>query len=253
MGGGADVGAERLHPRVVHILGRARQADGGDDRARCVAHRGGDAAYLVLIFLQIEGAAIADIGAHPLEPEGRIGIMGAIGAFSVEQASPDRFAVVQQQRLAKASGGQGVAITDAAGNVDAAAAGDLVEIERLIAVEPAQMDRILAGGGERLQMRAGDLHHVRLGLCQKAQLQQLWPQLIAFARQEGQEAALHHGIGEAMGGRSGEAHAFRQVGKLDRPVDHLIEQVQPAMQGLRAGGFRFFLNLNDFRFARFWI
>ena len=139
-------------------------------------------------------------------------------------------------------------IADAAGYFDAATPGYLVEIKRLIAVEPTQMHRIFAGGCQGFEMRAGDLHHIGLRLRQETELQQFRSQLIAFARQEGEESPFHHRIGEAVGGRSGETHPFGQVGELYRPVDHLVEQVQPTLQGLRPGGFRLFLS-----FTRFWI
>ena len=212
---------------------RARQADGGDDGARCVANGGGDAAYLILILLQVEGASGAGIAAHPVEPDIIVDRMRARRLVGVEQAAPIGFGIVEQQGLAKAGGGERLAIADAAGDFDAAAAGYLVEIQRLVAVEPAQMHHILAGGGQRLQMRARDLHHIGLALREETQLQQLGPQLIAFAREEGQEAAIDQRIGEAMGGRAREAHAFGQVGELHRAVDHLVQQVETALQRLR--------------------
>jgi len=47
------------------------------------------------------------------------------------------------------------------------------------------MHHILARGGQRFQMGAGNLHHVGLALRQEAELQQLGTKLIALARQEG--------------------------------------------------------------------
>ena len=140
-----------------------------------------------------------------------------------------------------------MAIADSARNLDPAAAGDLVQIERLVAVQPAQMHHILACGGQRFQMRAGNLHHVGLALRQEAELQQLGTKLIALARQEGQETALDQRIGEAMGGGARQAHTLGQVGELHRPVDHLVEQVQPALKGLRPLRLRLFLSRTRFR------
>ena len=102
------------------------------------------------------------------------------------------------------------------------------------------MHDILARSGERFEMRAGDLHHVGLALREETELQQLWPQLIAFARQEGEEAAINQCIGEPMRGRAGEAHAFGEVGEPDRTVDHLVQQVESALQRLRSRSARRF-------------
>jgi hypothetical protein len=53
-------------------------------------------------------------------------------------------------------------------------------------------------------MRAGDLDDIGLALGEEAQLEQLGAELIADARQIGEEAAVDQRIGEAVRGRAGE-------------------------------------------------
>jgi len=130
--GPAHFVGERAHAFVVHVLRRARDADRGDDPPAHVAHRRGDATDQVLVFLEVERVAAGDIALHALLPERVIDRERAISLVLVEQLAPVRRSIVERQRLAEAGRGERVAVAHPTLDLDAPAAGDLVEIERAL-------------------------------------------------------------------------------------------------------------------------
>ena len=83
-----------------------------------------------------------------------------------------------------------MAVSDPAADHDSATARDLVEIKGAVAVQYAEMDRILGLLGQRLQARTGDLDEVCLLLRLETELEQLRPELVAAAGGQRQIAAL---------------------------------------------------------------
>ncbi len=127
-----------------------------------------------------------------------------------------------------------MAIADAAVDLDAPPPRELVEIERAVVIEHAEMHRILGRGGERLEMGAGDLDDVGLLLRAEAELEQLRPELIAEPRHERQIAPLDQRGRQPVRRRAGEVEPRRQLGQPDGPVDHRLDHVEPAEQRLAA-------------------
>src|SRR5262245_56134951 len=95
-------------------------------------------------------------------------------------------------------------VADAARDLDGAPAGNLGEIERARSVENAEMHGVPGRGCERLEMRARDLHDIRLALREKAEFEQFGTEVIAEARREGEIAAFDERRGEPVRGRTRE-------------------------------------------------
>ncbi|PAV66733.1 hypothetical protein WR25_21739 [Diploscapter pachys] len=232
MRGAEHLVGQRRHAIVGHILRGARHADRGNDAAAGIADRGGDAADLVFVFLKVERAAAADVTAHARQPQVVIGRV----MIGLEMRLPLPLGIVEHQRLAEAGRGHRLAVADAAADLDATAAGNLVEIEGAVMIADAEVHRILRRGGQRLDMVACDLNDVGLLLCEEAEFEQLRPQAIALARREGEEATVDQRAGETVRRAARQAEPAGEFGERDRTIGDGVDQVEPPQQRLAAGG-----------------
>src|SRR3546814_1520474 len=96
--------------------------------------------------------------------------------------------------------GQVMAIADAARDLDTSSPRNLVEIQRAIGIEPAEMHRIPRPRRQRFDVRASDLDEIDLALRDESEMEQLGAEAIALARHEDQEAAIDQRGGEPVGG-----------------------------------------------------
>src|SRR3546814_3776066 len=127
-----------------------------------------------------------------------------------------------------------MAIADADRDLDTSSPRNLVEIQRAIGIEPAEMHRIPRPRRQRFDVRASDLDEIDLALRDESEMEQLGAEAIALARHEDQEAAIDQRGGEPVGGRARQPHPRGQFGQRDGAVDDLIENVEPAQQRLAA-------------------
>src|SRR3546814_19480483 len=96
---------------------------------------------------------------------------------------------IEQQRLAQPGRGQGMAIADAARDLDTSSPRNLVEIQRAIGIEPAEMHRIPRPRRQRFDVRASDLDEIDLALRDESEMEQLG----GIGRASGRERVCKYG------------------------------------------------------------
>jgi len=170
----------------------------------------GDAADAVLVLFQVEGDAALGVVAHPVDPLRFVGRAWRGRAFGSVERAPAVLALIQHQRLAQARRTDRLTIAHARADVDPASARQLVEIERSVVVQHAQVHRVLGVFPELFEMRPRDARQVHLLAGQIAELQELGAKAVAFARRLRQEPALDQRCGEAVCRAAGQAQLLRQ-------------------------------------------
>ncbi|MNY32900.1 hypothetical protein D3C86_1671460 [compost metagenome] len=112
----------------------------------------------------------------------------------------------------------------------------LVQIKRETAVQHAQMDGVVGHRRQMFQIGARHARQMHLLAGGVAQLQQLRAETVALAWAEGQQATIHQGRGQAVGGAARQLQLLGQLGQRQGAVDQRIDDIQTTQQGLAAGG-----------------
>ncbi|MNE50432.1 hypothetical protein D3C80_1450050 [compost metagenome] len=126
-------------------------------------------------------------------------------------------------------------LAQARADIDAATSRHLVQIKGEAAVQHAEMHRVVRLGRQLFQPGASDARQMHLLTGGVTQFQQFRPQAVALARAERQQAPLHQGRGQTMGGAARQVQPLGQFGQRQGALHQRINHVQTTQQGLAAG------------------
>src|SRR6185312_7528622 len=109
-------------------------------------------------------------------------------------------------------------LAHARADVDAALAGNLVEVKHPAPLEHTKVNRVFTKQCQSFELRSGDARQIELVADTKPELEQFGSEAIATTRHKCQIAPVRQGGRQAVGRAAREAKSVGEIAERDRPL-----------------------------------